>query len=348
MADASPSKPAAARSHLGRLISIGVIAAALLLAVVVFRRGVTHPSTDDATARANVISLAPRVSGLLVEIAVADNQFVKQGDIMFRVDPRPYELSLERALASKLRLEKQIDTTKRKIEGERSAVEAATSAVAKAAAQLEQATSTLARLEPLLDKKFVTAEQVEQARTSKRSAEAGLQQAKAEEKRAADLVDDLGSLEAQVKEADSAIGSARLDLDSCVVVAPFPARVVNLNTSKGGYANAGTAVLTLIDVRNWWVIGNFREHDLPHIQIGAPATVYLMEQPGRRFKGTVQGIGSGVVPVDGSSLTGLPNIPTNLNWVRLAQRFPVRVRLEVEADDPTLRVGASAVVEINP
>jgi multidrug efflux system membrane fusion protein len=330
------------------LISIVAIAAALILSVVVIRRNVTHPTTDDATARANVIGLAPRVSGLLVEIAVADDQSVKQGDILYRVDSRPYELALERALASKLQIAKQIATTTRKIEGERNAVEAAGSQVEKATAQLAQATSTLARLEPLLGKKFVTEEQVEQARTAKRSAEAGLEQSKAEQVRARNLVDDLGALEAQLQVADAAIGSARLDLDSCVVVAPFPARVVNLNISKGAFANAGSPVLTLIDVRNWYVIGNFREHDLRNIQIGAPASVYLMEQPGRRFHGSVQSIGSGVVPEDGSQLTGLPSIQRTLNWVRLAQRFPVRVRLDVGADEPTLRVGASAVVEIGP
>jgi multidrug efflux system membrane fusion protein len=346
MTETPPKTDAASRRWIGRIISIAAVASALFLGIIVARRNISHPSTDDATARANVVGIAPRVSGLIVEIEVADNQTVKQGDVLYRVDQRPYELALERALASKQRIARQIDTTQRRIEAERSAVEAAGSQVAKAVAQLEQASSTLARLEPLLGKKFVTEEQVEQARTAKRAAEAGLAQAKAEQARATNLVDDLGVLEAQLKEADVAIGNARLDLDSCVVVAPFPARVVNLNISKGTFANAGTPVLTLIDVRNWYVIGNFRETDLANIQIGAPATVFLMEQPRRRFRGTVQGIGSGVVPEDGSQLTGLPNIQRTLNWVRLAQRFPVRIRLDVEADDQTLRVGASAVVEI--
>src|SRR5262249_13187804 len=113
MADAPTPNSAAGKRSTGLLISILAIAAAVVLAVVVIRRNITHPSTDDATAVANVIGLAPRVSGPIVEIAVTDNQSVKQGDVLYRVDPRPYELTLERALATKLQTSRQIETTTR-------------------------------------------------------------------------------------------------------------------------------------------------------------------------------------------------------------------------------------------
>jgi multidrug efflux system membrane fusion protein len=136
------------------------------------------------------------------------------------------------------------------------------------------------------------------------------------------------------------------DLAQTVVRAPFDGRVTNLDIAEGEFAATGRPLFTLIDTRNWYVIANFRETALRGIRPGMIAEVYLMADADRRFTGIVDSIGFGVFPEEGgSSAAGLPRVPRSINWVRVAQRFPVRIRV----DDPPselFRVGASAVALI--
>jgi multidrug efflux system membrane fusion protein len=120
--------------------------------------------------------------------------------------------------------------------------------------------------------------------------------------------------------------------------------VVNLDISLGEFAHTGADVFTLVDTRTWYVVANFRETQLKHIQEGSLAKVYLQFKGGKRFRGKVVGPGWAVVPEYGTSEGGLPDVPRNLDWVRLAQRFPVRI--QVEEPDESFRIGASAVVTI--
>ena len=102
----------------------------------------------------------------------------------------------------------------------------------------------------------------------------------------------------------------------------------------------------MVDVRNWYVIANFRESLLRHIEPGMTADVYLMSKPNVKYHGVVEGIGRAVVPEEAPQLSGLPNVARELNWVRLAQRFPVRIRLDVSPNDDALRAGVTAIVTI--
>jgi len=120
--------------------------------------------------------------------------------------------------------------------------------------------------------------------------------------------------------------------------------VVNLNISKGAFARAGADVFTLVDIATWYVVANFRETHLRHIRQGAAAEIYLQSQPQQHFHGTVVGLGWAVLPDSGASALGLPKIDRQLDWVRLAQRFPVRIR--IDNPDDAFRIGASAVVTI--
>ena len=125
--------------------------------------------------------------------------------------------------------------------------------------------------------------------------------------------------------------TARYNLDNCRVKAPFEARVTNLTISEGAYAHTGQQVFTLIDARTWWAIGNFREGTLHHIAPGMPADVYVLSKPNVRFSGVVDSIGYGVTPnadVFGTLGPGLPDAQRTLNWVHLASRYPVRVRVK--------------------
>jgi multidrug efflux system membrane fusion protein len=144
------------------------------------------------------------------------------------------------------------------------------------------------------------------------------------------------------------VKTAEYNLARCKVFAPFDARVTNLTISEGAYAHIGQQAFTLIDARTWWVIANFRETDLRHIQPGMKTDVYVMSRPDRKFEGTVDSTGFGVMPDE--SLVGglskdLPDVQRSLNWVHLATRFPVRVRIDHSLAD-NFRVGAPAIVVV--
>src|ERR1035438_6411046 len=157
----------------------------------------------------------------------------------------------------------------------------------------------------------------------------------------------LKPLEGQLPGKQAAIDTAKYNLDNCRVVAPFDARVTNLTISQGAYATAGQHIFTLIDNRTWWVVANFRETQLHNIRPGMLADVYVMSRPNVRYKGIVESVGFGVTPdsdlVGRLSAPGLPDVQRTLNWVHLASRFPVRIRIQDSPPD-VFRLGESAVV----
>jgi multidrug efflux system membrane fusion protein len=387
--------------QIGRRVLMVVVTAAMLALLLVIYEVDRSPRTDDASVWANYIEIAPEVSGRLVELPIKDNQFVKKGDLLFIIDPRPYEYALQQALSDQRALEEQIIDQRRRIAAQGSAVQAADAAVAtsktgiqtagsnidaaraavtraqaavaSAEAQLKLDTNNLHRIEPLLQKQYVTVEQVDQANTTVHvsqgrydEAQAALQQAQAQlaqatlrheeaSSQAAEsqaklgqaihAVDRVETPESQRPARSSKVDSARLDLERTRVVAPFDAYVTSLNLSIGTYAHPGTPIFTLIDTRAWYVIANYRESKLKNIPIGAQVDVYLMGHPNRRFKGHVESVGYGVLPEDARLANGLPNIERTLNWVHLSARFPVRVRI----DDPDLqlfRIGETAVTVV--
>jgi multidrug efflux system membrane fusion protein len=253
----------------------------------------------------------------------------------------------------------------------------AQAAVERSNAELEYASNNLHRIEPLLAKQYVTVDQVDQARTLQASrqqaanqaksqlalAQAGLLAAESQYKQEQALVEEshqqvqqathnvttLQPLEGELLGKHASIDTAEYNFENCHVVAPFDARVTNLNISEGAYATAGQQIFTLIDTRTWWVIANFRETQLRSIQPGMVADVYAMSRPSIRYRGVVDSVGFGVTPdtdlVGKLNAPGLPDVQRTLNWVHLASRFPVRVRIENPPSD-VFRLGESAVVII--
>jgi membrane fusion protein, multidrug efflux system len=390
--------------RLSRLISFGVVAAAAVLGLAVIYRSNDHPRTDDAEVFANFIGIAPQVEGPITRLNVRDNQFVKQGELLFEIDDRPYKYALERSLSEQAALEGQIEDERRRIAALVSgvsisqaniyssqadisrwaaAVDQAHADVANAEqgvnrvrAEWTYANNNLHRIEPLLAKQFVTVDQVDRARTSEiaqaqalkqaesqlKLSEAGLksamaqyehskailQESRAQHEQSINAVTTLEPLINQRGARTSAVETARYNLNNCRVYAPFDTRVTNLTISEGAYAHVGQQVFTLIDARTWWAIGNFREGTLQHIEPGMRADVFLPSKPNIRLSGVVDSIGFGTTPdpdVFGRLEPGLPDAQRTLNWVHLASRYPVRVR--VSNPPPGLfRVGESAVVVI--
>ena len=336
------------RPALGRVIGLLILVAAIGLAIYVVHYLDQSPRTDDAFVRADTIGVAPQVSGRIVGLPVHDNQAVKQGDVLFEIDPRPYQYALDRSRAALDGLEKQIALHQRDVNAQQFGAAAAKANIGRAEAQAKQAADTLNRIEPLLAKEYVTAEQVDQARTAKRSAEAALQVARRDAERAAAGVTGVDALVAKLGELRAAVAAAKLDLEHTVIRAPFDGTVVNLDIAEGEFAATGKPLFTLIDTRNWYVIANFRETALNRIRPGMKAEVFILADPNRRFAGTVHSIGYGVFPEEGgSSVSGLPKVPRSINWVRVAQRFPVRIRID-EPQADLFRIGASAVALIPP
>jgi multidrug efflux system membrane fusion protein len=386
---------------LGRLIGIAAVVGAIALLLIVIFQTNEHPRTDDANVRANFIEFAPEVSGRLTELPVKDNAYIKKGDLLFVIDPRPYEYALRQALADQTLLEQQIIDEQRRINAQNSGVDAAragvehsntgiktagsTTDVAKAAvsraqaavaaaqAQLTLATNDVHRIEPLLEKQYVTVEQVDQAHTALgvaqgnfEESQAALLQAQATQaqsvlrEREADSLatesqarlgqainglDRVETLISQRPARSAKVDNARLELERCRVVSPFDAYVTNMNISVGAYARPGSPLFTLIDTSTWYVIANYRESEIRHIQLGQHVDVFLMAHPDQKFDGLVESVGFGVFPEDGRVSGGLPQIDRTLNWVHLSTRFPVRVR--VQNPNPDLfRIGATAVTVV--
>lgn len=330
----------------GRIISLCAIAGVVVLAFFVWNIIEHHPRTDDAFAIANVIGVTPRVHGPIIKLNVEDNQEVKEGDVLFEIDPADYQLQLDNAQAALAALDQQIEVARAQDETLKYQVKAAQAGLEEAEAQLKQANDTLERLKPLLPKGFATADDVDKAETASKVAAAALATQEQRHNEAKTALSSLATLQAQRGSAVAAVEQAKLNLSYCKVAAPFPGRVINLNISVGAYANVGVPVFSLMDLRHWYVIANFREGEIRHFSTGSHAEVYLLSYPERRFTGKVQGIGWAVAPKDEIDLaSGVPAVPRELNWVHIAQRFPVRI--EVDNPDPELfRTGESAVAII--
>ena len=331
-----------------KLPALVLVLLTLIVLIFVIWRIDSKPTTDDAYVSADTIDVVPEVSGRIVELAVTDNQQVKQGDLLFRIDPRPYEASLAKAEASLAALDKQIMLTQRSVDAQKFAAGSVEATVAKARAAAKQASDTLKRTEPLLAQGFVSAEDVDRARTAQRASEADLNAVLLQAQQAASAVSGVDALVAQRVAVEADIALTKLHLEMATVRAPFDGRVVSLKTSIGQFASAMKPIFTLIDTRHWYVIANFRETDLKNIHTGTPATLRLMSDSGKTFSGKVDSIGFGVLPDDGGIvLGGLPRVSRSINWVRVAQRFPVKIMVD-KPDAGLFRIGASAVASLEP
>jgi multidrug efflux system membrane fusion protein len=388
----------------GRVLTAAMVLLALAGLIAVYAVTTRHPWTDDAEIFANYIGIAPVVQGPVLHLNVADNQLVKQGDLLFQIDDRPYKYALDRTVSDQGSLEGQIVDERRRIGAEVHAVTASGAATRSASANVDRAQASireaeadvahsqaaldrakaesayaennLHRVEPLLAKRYVTVDQVDQARTTEQAsaqsvheaesqlalnrahlnsmlaalaeANAAAEQSTAQFQQSQSSVLTLDPLVAERQGRTAAIANAQYNYDQCRIYAPFDARVTSLNISQGAYAHIGQEIFTLIDTRVWWVLANFRETQLKNIQPGMTADVYVMSDTGLRLTGVVESTGFGVVPdpsVLGRITSGLPDVQRTLSWVHLASRYPVRIRIQAPPSD-AIRLGESAVVVI--
>lgn len=325
-------------------ILIVVVAAATL--AYVLHRQVERPTTDDAAIDAETIHVAAAVGGRIIAIPVEENAAVRRGDLLFAIDPAPYQFAAAQAQADLALAQAALETQRRVLSTQRSAAQVARDQISRAEANLDLSTRTVERLTPLAAAGYVPTQQLDQARTARRDALVSLRQAREQDKAAARAVDTEAGALAAVRAREAALDVARRALQDTTVRSPHDGRVVGLSVSSGEIAAPSQSLFTLVNTEAWFAVGNFRETELHKIAVGDCATVYSLIDRRHPIKGVVQGLGAGVFDAERVALPrNVPYVQRSLNWVRVAQRFPVRVKLEAPPSG-LMRLGASAVIEI--
>jgi multidrug resistance efflux pump len=276
-------------------VTLGVLVLALVAALFLYSHYLTKPWTRDAYVRANVVGVAPRVAGPIIEIPIKDNQPVKKGDLLFRIDPRTFEAALEQAKGQ----------------------------LAQTEAKLADLEANAKRAVDLLAQNVISREQYD------------------------DQVQAFEAAKADVEAAQAAVRNAELNLEFSTVVSPVDGYLTNINTSPGTYVAAGQQLLALVDTSTFWVAAYFKETQINHVQPGDQVRITLMGHAEQPFEGTVTSTAWGIFVQDGSTSGEqmLPSVPQTVDWVRLPNRFPVRVQVSGEPPVP-LRIGQTASVAI--
>jgi membrane fusion protein, multidrug efflux system len=328
------------------LISLAIVAAAILFALYVLHRSSVMPSTDDATIDADVVHVASVVGGRIIDIPVSENMHVAKGDLLFQIDPVPYRLTVAQTQADLGVAEAALDTQRRLLSTQRSTATVSADQLQRAQTNLALAQRTVERLQPLASQGYVPTQQFDTAQTAQRDATTSLRQARVQQTAAVNAIDTEAGAEATVHAREAALAIAQHALDDTTVRAAHGGRVVGLSVLSGEIVAPSQTLFTLVNDDEWFVVANFRETDLHAIAIGDCVTAFSLIDRSQPIKGAVQGIGAGVLDTDRINLPrSLPYIERSLNWVRVAQRFPVRIRLEHPPQE-LMRLGATAVVEV--
>ena len=348
------------------LLTVVIVLIAAGAMLYKYRDYVANPWTRNGQVRASVIQIASRVSGPIVDLPIRDNQFVKAGDLLFEIDPRTFQASLDQARA-------QLDQTGGNVEALEKQVEAAQAGVNSSRAAIEQAKSTIAQLEATIAKNKADFERKKELLPQKATSERSLQRSEAnyevslEQKNAAIAalnqaraalaksqatlaqtqaqLGALGESNPQLRAALAAVEQAELNLEFTKVHALVDGYITNLNLRLGSQAVANQPVLALVDVNSYWIDGFFKENTIADIRSGDRAVVTLMTYPDSPLEARVDSIGWGIAQQDGS--TGfelLPTVSPTFEWIRLAQRVPVRIHLADVPQHIQLRVGTTCSV----
>ena len=279
-------------------VTLIVVALAALAALTLYRLYLANPWTRDGQVRANVVGIAPRVSGPVVQVAVHDNQQVKTGDLLFEIDPTDFAAQMDVANGQLLN----------------------------AQANLKQREQEVGRQSDLYQRKVSSQQEYQNAQDAYQAGQA------------------------QVTSAKANLELAKLNLSYTKLLAPVDGYITNMNTSAGTWVSAGQQLTALVDTNSFWIAAYFKETQLPGIQPGQKARITLMGYRRQPFTGTVRSIGWGIFVQDGSSASGthmLPSVNPTIDWIRLPQRFPVRIQVEGQTPVP-LRIGQTVSVTVMP
>jgi len=314
-----------------------VLLAAVLLAHTLWSHYMYSPWTRDGRVRAEIVRIAPDVAGLVSRVNVIDNQAVKKGDVLFVIDRARYQNAFDQARAN-------LYAAQAALRAASANTNAMTASAAQSKVSYDMFVAQSARRENVND--VISIEDRSNARSAAMTARAGWVRAQATRVQASET--EQLSL-AAVTQSEVAAATAQLNLDRTEVRAPVDGYVTNLDVRVGDYANTGVPRLALIDSHSYWIYGYFEETKLPQVRVGDRVDIHLMS--GTQLQGTVESIARGITDADnptGADL--LANVNPTFNWVRLAQRLPVRVRIDGEhlPEGTVLAAGMTATLIVRP
>jgi multidrug resistance efflux pump len=354
------------RGTLKLLLTGAVILIAAVVLFQKYRDYIENPWTRNGQVRANVIQITPRVSGPILNLPIKDNQLVEAGSLLFEIDPRTFEATLERARGELANVRDEILALEKEVEAAMAAVEVARADVEQASyqvniyeAEIKKADAELKRQRELLPQGATSQRSVEratanyqvyvekkkEAQSANLEAKSSLIQAEADLAHAEAQLGQPGEANAQIRTAKAAVRQAELELEFTQARAPVTGYITNLNLRTGSQAVTNQPALALVDIDSFWVHGFFRETAIANISEGDRAIVTLMTYPDQPLEGVVDSLGWGIAQDDGS--TGqdlLPSVNPTFEWIRLAQRIPVRIHLTKIPQEVNLRVGTTASV----
>ncbi|EJU9866981.1 HlyD family secretion protein [Vibrio vulnificus] len=296
----------------------------------------SHPSTEDAYVRAKILSVAPQVQGQVVTVEAKDFQAVNKGDLLLKIDARPYLLAVKQAKAAYQLAVQQHDVADKQVTEAVAGLDAARS-------NLKEAQLEYKRIDSLVARKLASAQDLDTAKNKLANAQASLEQARASVEKAIANRGEEGAEAAVVQQAAAQLAQAELNLSYTDITSPVDGIAGEINTHVGSVVSVGQTLFPVIIKDSYWVRANFKETDLTHIKPGMEAEVVIDMYPDRVWKATVEELS----PASGTSFSLMPPENATGNWVKIKQRFPVRLALNVPKDAPQLRVGASTEVTVD-
>lgn len=271
------------------------IVLAVAASLAMYDRYTTRPWTRDAQVRANVVGIACRVAGPIIQIPIRDNQQVKKGDLLFEIDPATYQADVNNCIAK----------------------------LQQAESKAVQAKQDLDRQTELYKTKVIDLRDLQ------------------------DSQDTYVGAQADVAAAQANLDYSRLNLSYTRIFAPVDGYLTNINTSPGTYVYAGQQLLALVDSSSFWIAAYFKETQLQHVTEGGQARITFIGRESQPFEGVIDSVAWGIFVSDGSTVQLLPDVSQTIDWVRLPNRFPVRIKVTGIPPIP-LRIGQTTSVAVLP
>ncbi|WP_439496734.1 HlyD family secretion protein [Bosea sp. (in: a-proteobacteria)] len=301
-----------------RRVALAVVAAVVVLFALSIVMERLTPSSSQAVVQAYVVRMAPDVAGRVIEVNVSDNARVEPGRVLFRIDPRPYEIAVTEAQA-------QVERIGQTLGASTAAVESAQARLVRATAEFDNIQAQSQRVLELVQRGILAKSKGDEARAALDGSRASVDGADADLAKAREELGPRGAENPQLRAALATLERARLNLLHTTVTAPAAGVVSNLQLATGQFIGAGQAALTFIDAGSIWVSASFKENSLEHMSTTDMAEVVFDSLPGQVFPAKVESIGWGVSQSSVDPNTGLPTIRNDSSWVRDPQRFPVRL-----------------------
>lgn len=295
-----------------------------------------HPSTDDANIQAHTIEVNARVTGEVSHVEVSDHQFVKKGQLLFELDPQPFIVALNKAMA-------HLKDTEQQVKAAQEAVQTAQAELKERKAQLVRTQKDTKRTLTLSESNYVSKSDADKARQDLTVADNAVSSAQSQLDEAKAKLGKLGNQNASIQAAKADVSQAQLNLSYAKVYAPATGHIENFTLRHGDGVSAYQGLFSIVENQQFWAAANFKETQLDRIHGGEPATIKVDMYPHRVFHGIVSRLSAG----SGSSFSLLPAENATGNWVKVTQRFPVRVNIISHFPSSPLRLGSSCTVTIN-